>query len=108
MHLDLDGEKTHKVYEAFGRQPPAQNGPVEYEEFDDRLTVKATVEGGRSITLTQHYGGVAECFLERTDSAILIRSSMEDVDVRAVLTAIREAIGPQSPTPPNTNPVIIV
>src|SRR6201995_5741254 len=36
-------------------QPPAQYGPVEYEEFDDRLTVKATVEGGRSITLTQHY-----------------------------------------------------
>jgi hypothetical protein len=36
MHLDLDGEKTHKVYEAFGRQPLAQYGPVEYEEFDDR------------------------------------------------------------------------
>jgi hypothetical protein len=108
MHLDLDGEKTHKVYEAFGRQPPAQYGPVEYEEFDDRLTVKATVEGGRSITLTQHYGGAAECFLARIDSRILIRSSVDDVDVGAVLRAIREAIGRQSPIPPNTGPVIIV
>ena len=108
MHLDLDRQKTHKVYEAFGRQPSAQNGLVEYEEFDDRLTVKATVEGGRSITLTQHYGGAAECFLARTDSGILIKSSVDNVDVGAVLTAIREAIGPQSPIPPNTNPVIIV
>jgi hypothetical protein len=66
--LDLDDKKTHKVYEAFGRQPSAQNGPVEYEEFDDRLTVKATVEDGRSITLTHHYGGAAESFLARTDS----------------------------------------
>ena len=108
MHLDLEGEKANNVYEAFGRQPSAQNGPVEYEEFDDRLTVKAIVESGRSITLTQYYGGAAECFLARTDSGILIKSSMDDVDVRAVLTAIREAIGPQSPIPPNTNPVIIV
>ena len=52
MHLDLEGEKANNVYEAFGRQPSAQNGPVEYEEFDDRLTVKETVESGRSITLT--------------------------------------------------------
>jgi hypothetical protein len=44
MHIDLDGN------EAFGEQPLE----VEYEEFDDRVTVKATVEGGRSITLTQH------------------------------------------------------
>ena len=43
MHLNLDGEKTHKAYEAFGRQPSAQNGPVEYEAFDDRLT------GGRRV-----------------------------------------------------------
>src|SRR4051795_2077975 len=108
MHLDLDGEKTHKVYEAFGRQPLAQYGPVEYEEFDDRLTVKATVEGGRSITLTQHYGGAAECFLARTDAGILIRSAVDEVDVGAVLTAIREAIGPQSPIPPSTSPVIVI
>jgi hypothetical protein len=98
MHIDLDGD------EAFGEQP----SEVEYEEFDDRLTVKATVEGGRSMTLTQHYAGAAESFHARTDSGILIRSSMDDVDVRAVLTAIREALGPQSPIPPNTNPVIIV
>ena len=43
MHLNLDGEKTHKAYEASGRQPSAQNGPVEYEAFDDRLT------GGRRV-----------------------------------------------------------
>jgi hypothetical protein len=108
MHLDLEGEKANNVYEAFGRQPSAQNGPVEYEEFDDRLTVKATVESGRSITLTQYYGGAAECFLARTDSGILIKSSVDNVDVGAVLTAIREAIGSQPPTPPNTNPVTIV
>ena len=108
MHLDLEGEKANNVYEAFGRQPSPQNEPVEYEEFDDRLTVKATLEGGRSITLTQYYGGAAECFLARTDSGILIKSSMDNVDVRAVLRAIREAIEPKSPTPTNTNPVIIV
>jgi hypothetical protein len=104
MHIDLDGENTHNLYEAFGQQPSS----VEYEEFDDRLTVKATIEGCRSITLIQHYGGAAECFLARTDSEILIRSSMDDVNVGAVLTAIREAIGQQSPMPPSTNPVIIV
>jgi hypothetical protein len=108
MHLELVGEKTIHVYEALGRQPLPQNGTVEYEELDDRLTVKATVENGRSITLTQHYGGAAECFLARTDSGVLIKSSMDDVDVGAVLKAIREAIGPQSPTPPNANPVSIV
>ena len=48
MRLDFEGEKANNVYDAFGRQPSAQNGPVEYEEFDDRLTVKATVDGGRS------------------------------------------------------------
>ena len=108
MHLDLEGEKANNVYEAFGRQPSAQNGPVEYEEFDDRLTVKETVDGGRSITLTQYYGGAPECFLARTNSGILIKSSVDDVDVGAVLTAIRAAIGLQSPIPPNTNPVITV
>jgi hypothetical protein len=107
MHLYLEAEKANSVHEAFGRRLSAQNGPVEYEEFDDRLTVRATVEGGRSITLTQYYGGAAECFLARTDSGIFIKSSVDDVDVRAVLTAIREAIGPQSPVPPNTDPVII-
>jgi hypothetical protein len=108
MRLDPDGEKTKNVYVAFGRQPSPQNGTVEYEEFDDCLTVKATVEGGKSITLTQYYGGAAECFLAWTDSGILIKSSLDDVDIGAVLKAMREAIGPQSPTPPNTNPVIIV
>jgi hypothetical protein len=108
MYFALDGEKANKIYQAFGRQPSPQVGLVEYEEFDDCLTVKANVEGSRSITLTQYYGGAAECFLARRGSGILIRSSMDDVDVRAVLTAIREAMGPQSPIPPNANPVIIV
>jgi hypothetical protein len=108
MHLDLEGEKTNNIYEALGRQPSPQNGSVEYKEFDDRLTVEANVGSSGSITLTQYYGGAAECFLARRDSGILIKCSMDDVDVRAVLTAIREAMGPQSPIPPNTNPVIIV
>ena len=75
MHIDLDGENTHNLYEAFGQQPSS----VEYEEFDDRLTVKATFDGCRSITLIQHYGGAAECFLARTDSGISIRSCVDDV-----------------------------
>ena len=108
MYFALDGEKANKIYQAFGRQPPPQVGSVEYEEFEDCLTVKANVEGSGSITLTQYYGGAAECFLARRGSGILIRSSVDDVDVRAVLTAMREAMGPQSPIPPNTDPVIIV
>jgi hypothetical protein len=108
MHLDLDGLKTNNIYKAFGRQPTPQNGSVEYREFDNRLTVKADVAGRRSIKLVQYYGGAAECFLAKRDSGILLKSSIADVDVRAVLTAMREAMGPQSPIPPNTNPVIIV
>src|ERR1700733_13363194 len=97
MNFELDGEKANQVYEAFGRPPSPQNGPVEYEEFDDRLTVQATMEDGKSITLIQHFGGAAECFLARTDSGILIKSSMDYVDVGEVLRVVREAIGPQSP-----------
>ena len=41
MHIDLDGENAHNIYAAFGQQSSA----VEYEEFDDWLTVKATLEG---------------------------------------------------------------
>jgi len=108
MHLTLDGKKAANVCKAFGRQPSPENGVVEYDEFDDRLTVRAAVEGGSSMTLTQHYGGAAECFLIRTDSGILIKSSMDDVNVGAVLKAIREAIGRQSPVPPNTNPMVII
>jgi hypothetical protein len=107
MQLDLDGERTNNIYEAFLRQPSPQIGSVEYREFDDRLTVKANVEGSRSITLIQYYSGAAECSLAGRGSGILIKSSMDDVDVGAVLTAIREAMGPQSPIPPNTNPVVI-
>lgn len=104
MYLKLDGEIANRVYQAFGRQPSPEDGSVEYEEFDDHLTVKANVVGSKSITMTQHYGGAVEAFLSRRDSGILVRSFMDDVDVKAVLTAIREAIGPQSPTPPVYRP----
>jgi hypothetical protein len=108
MHLKLDGAKTSKIYEALGRRPSPQNGWVEYEEFDDHLTIQADVEGGRSITLTQYYGGAADAFITRRDAGILIKASIEDLDVRAVFTAIRETMGPQMPQRPSTNPVIIV
>jgi hypothetical protein len=108
MYLDLDGEKANRIYRALGRQPPPQNRSVEYTEFDDRLTVKADVEGSKSVILTQYYGGAAGCCLASRETGVLVRSSIDDVDVGAVLGALREAIGPQSPIPPNTNPVIIV
>jgi hypothetical protein len=98
-HVSFSGYKSAEIYNALnpdgilGRREPKI---VEYRELDNRITISAT--GNRAVSvLTQWDGGMTEVVLTKLDTG---EKTNLAVDTKAVLSAMREALGRQSPVQP--------